>query len=179
MKYKIIGIALGLILGLPAIVAGSSFASSLIQGKTPSEAMDALVAQLDSLNSRLNKIEANQKEEVRIEVEKTEEKKPATSMSKEEKPAPPVVNADSEVCADLKASLSSVSSSLQEKKRPLKEVKSTGLGRETPENQSMEELQQRLAQTKQQQDTLESEISVLNAKQKELTLDLKTESCSS
>lgn len=60
LKSHIIGIALGAILGLPAIVLGGSFTTSLIQGKTPSEAIVILGEQLDSLFGRVSTLETEQ-----------------------------------------------------------------------------------------------------------------------
>lgn len=57
---KIIILALILSFGIPTITMGSSLAVSLIQGKTPSEAVQILAEQIDSLFGRVDDLENQQ-----------------------------------------------------------------------------------------------------------------------
>jgi len=59
-KSHIFGIILGIILAVPTIALGGSFVTSLIQGKTPSEAVTIISEQLDSLFGRVSEIESKQ-----------------------------------------------------------------------------------------------------------------------
>lgn len=69
MKYKIIGIILGIVLGTPIVTLGSSFTISLIQGKTPSEAVGILGEQIDVLFGRVSTLETDQAN-TNLEIEK-------------------------------------------------------------------------------------------------------------
>ena len=60
MKYKILLIALVLIVGFPTVALGGSFTVSLIQGKTPAEAVQILAEQMDSLFGRVENLETQQ-----------------------------------------------------------------------------------------------------------------------
>ena len=60
MKLKIIIITLIVIVGIPIIASGSSFVSSLVQGKTPTEAVSILGEQIDSLLSKVSDVESKQ-----------------------------------------------------------------------------------------------------------------------
>ncbi len=62
MKYKIFIITLIVIVGVPTIALGSSLTVSLIQGKTPSEAVQVLTQQIDSLFGRIDNLETKQAE---------------------------------------------------------------------------------------------------------------------
>jgi len=73
MKEKIKKILLGIIIGVfifPCITMGGSFTVSLIQGKTPAEAVQILAEQIDSLTSRVGVVETKQtefeKEQIRL-----------------------------------------------------------------------------------------------------------------
>ncbi len=57
MKLQILGIVLGILFGVPAIAAGSSFTYSLIQGKSPDEAIAIIANQVDSLIGRVSVLE--------------------------------------------------------------------------------------------------------------------------
>ncbi len=76
MKLKILVIALVVILGLPAVALGSSFTASLIQGKTPSEAVQILAEQIDSILGRVENLETQQAQtnedvtEAQLEIER-------------------------------------------------------------------------------------------------------------
>lgn len=59
-KLKIGIITLIILIGIPAIVFGSSFTNSLIQGKTPKEAIKIIANQLDSLIGRTIVMEEKQ-----------------------------------------------------------------------------------------------------------------------
>lgn len=59
-KSHILGIILAIILVVPTVALGGSFITSLIQGKTPSEAVAILGGQLDSLFGRVSEIETKQ-----------------------------------------------------------------------------------------------------------------------
>lgn len=60
MKLKIFVITLAVIVGLPVVALGSSFTVSLIQGKTPTEAVQILAEQIDSLLGRVENLETQQ-----------------------------------------------------------------------------------------------------------------------
>lgn len=60
MKLKILVIALTAIVGIPPVALGSSFTVSLIQGKTPSEAVQILAEQIDSILGRVENLETQQ-----------------------------------------------------------------------------------------------------------------------
>ncbi len=62
MKSLLIGILISLV-AIPTISFGGSFAVSLIQGMTPTEAVQVLAEQIDSLMSRIEIIETNQTEQ--------------------------------------------------------------------------------------------------------------------
>ena len=62
-KKVLIGIIIGLIIS-PTIAIGSSFTISLIQGKTPIEAIQILASQIDFLISKTEQIEG---EQIRLE----------------------------------------------------------------------------------------------------------------
>lgn len=59
IKSLLAGIAIGAV-SLPVIAGGSSFVASLIQGKTPEEAVVVLADQMDILIGRVDIIESNQ-----------------------------------------------------------------------------------------------------------------------
>lgn len=59
-KSHIFGIILGIILAVPTVTLGGSFVNSLIQGKTPSEAVVIIGEQLDSLFGRVSNLETEQ-----------------------------------------------------------------------------------------------------------------------
>jgi len=60
MKIYLLKIFLIIIVGIPIIASGSSFVSSLVQGKTPTEAVSILGEQLDSLLSKVSDVESKQ-----------------------------------------------------------------------------------------------------------------------
>ncbi len=60
MKLHIIGKVLGVLLGVPAVALGGSFATSLIQGQSPAEAVATIGNQFYSLLGRVSSIEAEQ-----------------------------------------------------------------------------------------------------------------------
>lgn len=60
MKFHILGIVLGVIVGLPAVALGSSFTYSLIQGQSPSQAVSAVGRQINSLFGKVDDTEAEQ-----------------------------------------------------------------------------------------------------------------------
>lgn len=64
IKYIIIAV-LVMLIGLPAIVMGSSITNSLIRGKSIPEAIEILAAQIDSLIGRVEILEAKQGEQER------------------------------------------------------------------------------------------------------------------
>jgi chromosome segregation ATPase len=68
-KYIILIAIIGVILGLPTIALGGSFVSSLIQGKTPSEAVSIIAEQIDSLFGRVSNLETEQTA-VNLEIER-------------------------------------------------------------------------------------------------------------
>jgi hypothetical protein len=66
MKPKIKTILTGILIGIiafPTITLGGTFASSLIQGKTVTEAVQILSGQIDSLIGRVGALEAQQSKE--------------------------------------------------------------------------------------------------------------------
>lgn len=79
--YSLIGIV-----ALPTLTLGSSLTVSLIQGKSPEEAVQILAEQIDTTLTRLNLIEAKQAqlEEVITEVESTVETIQASSTEVQE-----------------------------------------------------------------------------------------------
>jgi len=52
--------ALVVLLGVPSVALGGSFASSLIQGKTPAEAVEVIAEQVDVLFGRVQELETEQ-----------------------------------------------------------------------------------------------------------------------
>lgn len=60
--YKKIIILALILFGIPSISLGSSFVSSLIQGKTPAEAIQIIAEQLDTLFGRVQTLETQQTE---------------------------------------------------------------------------------------------------------------------
>lgn len=60
MKIKILAIVLGVVIGLPVVALGGSFTTSLIQGKTPSEAIQILGEQIDLTLGRVENLESQQ-----------------------------------------------------------------------------------------------------------------------
>jgi ABC-type phosphate transport system auxiliary subunit len=62
MKIKILGIALIAIFALPTVALGGSFVTSLIQGKTPAEAITIIAEQVDTLFGRVAVLEQEQSE---------------------------------------------------------------------------------------------------------------------
>lgn len=60
MKTHVLGIVLGVLFGLPAVAFGSSFTYSLIQGKTPAEAVSIIATQVDVLFGRVDTLESQQ-----------------------------------------------------------------------------------------------------------------------
>lgn len=77
MKYKIIIIVISVLLGLPLVASAGSFTVSLIQGKTPAEAVEILANQIDNLLGRVETLESAQVEtsqnitEVKVKQEQT------------------------------------------------------------------------------------------------------------
>jgi hypothetical protein len=62
-KYLLYGgIALAILVGTPTIALGGSFVTSLIQGKTPAEAVTIIAEQLDALFGRVAVLETKQAE---------------------------------------------------------------------------------------------------------------------
>jgi outer membrane murein-binding lipoprotein Lpp len=57
MKNKIAIYTAAVILGVPTLVAGGSFTTSLIAGKTPGEAVQIVAEQVDSLTGRVDNLE--------------------------------------------------------------------------------------------------------------------------
>lgn len=57
MTKKLTYIILAIVLGVPSVSAASSVTVSLIQGKTPSEAMEILAGQIDGLIGRVSVLE--------------------------------------------------------------------------------------------------------------------------
>lgn len=57
-----VGIALAILVGTPTVALGGSFVSSLIQGKTPAEAVTIIAEQLDQLFGRVAVLETKQEE---------------------------------------------------------------------------------------------------------------------
>lgn len=79
-KDKIKKILIGIIIGvftLPTIALGSSFTVSLIQGKTPAEAVEILAQQIDFLIARVEIVETKQ---IEIETEQAEVKTKQTEQ---------------------------------------------------------------------------------------------------
>lgn len=88
MKLHIVGIALGVILGLPIVALGSSFTYSLIQGKTPAEAVTIIANQLDGLFGRVDTLEDKQ-QVLEDRVTSLEEKNPDIDPALDERKLPP------------------------------------------------------------------------------------------
>lgn len=59
---KLIVLALAIFLGVPSVSLGGSFVASLIQGKTPAEAVQIIAEQMDSLFGRVQTLEIKQVE---------------------------------------------------------------------------------------------------------------------
>ncbi len=59
-KLKIVGITFAILIGLPIVALGGSFTNSLIQGKTPIEAIEIIAQQVDSLLGKTVIIEERQ-----------------------------------------------------------------------------------------------------------------------
>lgn len=92
MRHKILGIALGVSLGLPAVAFGGSFTYSLIQGKTPAEAITIIAEQIDGLFGRVDTLEDKQ-EVLEERITSLEEKSPDIDPALDERhrePAPVV-----------------------------------------------------------------------------------------
>src|SRR3989344_4248960 len=66
MKTKIIAIAITALIGLPVAVSGSSIISSLIDGKTPGEAVIILAGQIDGLLGRVAVLEEEQDQTAQV-----------------------------------------------------------------------------------------------------------------
>lgn len=90
-KSHIFGIILAIILAVPTVALCGSFVTSLIQGKTPSEAVTIISEQLDSLFGRVSEIETKQ-EVLDQRVGQLENKANSVSTSTETTytPKPPV-----------------------------------------------------------------------------------------
>lgn len=69
MKKKITVLAIIIFLGLPSVSLAGSFVVSLIQGKTPAEAVQIIAEQVDSLLGRVDTLEAKQSE-TSLEIER-------------------------------------------------------------------------------------------------------------
>jgi len=66
-KFKIVLIIIAIaIFALPTIALGGSFTLSLIEGKTPKEAVQIIAGQIDDILSRIQIIETRQTEQERI-----------------------------------------------------------------------------------------------------------------
>lgn len=169
MKLNIAGIALGVILGVPAIALGGSFTYSLVQGQSPSEAFSTIGDQINSLFGRVSSIEAEQQVmSDRLDALEKDDSEPVVI----ETPTVTQPVQDLEFCAELKESLVAINKSLQEKKALLKQVKS--MGREdVPDS----DIQAQLNKTSVKKNSLEGNIAQLETKQKELIDQIKQESC--
>lgn len=169
MKLNIIGIALGVILGVPAIVLGSSFTYSMVQGQSPSEAITTIGNQLNSLFGRVDSIEAEQQViSDRLDALEKDVSAPVVEVA----PAITLSEQDAQLCAEMKESLAALNASLQEKKALLKQVKS--MSREdVPED----DIQTQLKETTTRKNSLEGNIVQLEVKQKELIEKIEQESC--
>jgi len=168
MKTRILGIVLGVLVGIPAVAFGSSFTYSLVEGKTPSEAISILAAQVDSLTARLSSVESAQKEEVKSE------QVVSTSSVSAESPASPKVQTDSVICVNLKAQLLSLQDQEQKLKVELISLKNNGTGEVAV---SMEDQQRILTEVKQKVDTDKTQIAVLDTQIKSLVAQIKEETC--
>lgn len=169
MKSHIVGIILGIILGVPAVTLGSSFTYSLIQGQSPSEAIATIGDQLNTLFGRVDSIEAEQ--QVISDRLDALEKDDSAPVLKE---VPVVIQSEQDLqfCAEMKESLAEISTSLQEKKALLKQVKSMGR-----EEVSEDDYQTQLKETAAKKNSLEGNITQLEIRQKELVENIKQESC--
>lgn len=169
MKLNIIGIALGVILGVPAIALGSSFTYSLVQGQTPSEAFITIGDQLNSLFGRVNAIEEEQ-QVISNRLDALEKDDSTTVV--EVVPAITLSEQDAQLCAEMKESLAAFNTSLQEKKALLMRVKSMGR-----EEASEDDFQTQLKETAAQKNSLEGNISLLSERQKKLVEEVKAKGC--
>ncbi|MFA6408185.1 MAG: hypothetical protein WCW36_01765 [Candidatus Paceibacterota bacterium] len=168
MKTRILGIVLGVLIGIPTIAFGSSFTYSLVEGKTPSEAISILAAQIESLTTRLNSIESAQEEEAKSE------QVVSTSSSSAESPVSPKVQTDSIICVNLKAQLLSLQDQEQKLKMELVSLKNNGTGEIAV---SMEDQQRILTEVKQKVDVDKAQIAVLDTQIKSLVAQIKEEIC--
>lgn len=179
LKSHIIGIALGAILGLPAIVLGGSFTASLIQGKTPSEAIQILSERIDVLSGRVQELEEEKIQDINIESEVVA----TTSAVIEVKDTKPTITPDVDlsICAELKGQISVIDTKLLEKKKLLQQVKSgsstysespTSEGEERDENYS-----ETLKNTTEAKNNLESDIDKLENQRDSLREQLQQKSC--
>lgn len=168
MKLNIIGITLGVILGVPAVVLGSSFTYSLVQSQSPSEAIATIGGQLNSLFGRVTTIESQQQ----VISERLD------ALGKEDSAVVEVASEitlseqDAQLCAEMKESLAETNTSLQEKKALLKRVKSMGR-----EEASEDDFQTQLKETAAKKNSLEGNISLLAERQKKLVEEAKAKGC--
>lgn len=100
MKIKIIVIAIAIFIGLPSVVAGSSIVSSLIQGKSPMEAIEILANQIDNLLGRVTSLENSQVEQ-NIEIEKLRLENENLKLQSENIKAEAKAMADKQECETL------------------------------------------------------------------------------
>lgn len=168
MKYKFIGITLGVILGVPAVALGSSFTYSLVQGQSPSEAITTIGEQIDSLFGRIGSIEAEQQ----IINDRLDALEKDDSTVTEAAPKTTLSEQNLQLCAEMKDSLAEINASLQEKKALLKQVKSM-----SREEVTEDDIQTQLKETAAKKNSLEGNISQLETRQKELVEKIKQESC--
>lgn len=169
MKSHIVGIILGIILGVPAITLGSSFAYSLIQGQSPSDAIATIGDQLNVLFGRVDSIEAEQQViSDRLDALEKDVSAPVVEVA----PAITLSEQDAQLCAEMKESLAALNASLQEKKALLKQVKS--MSREdVPED----DIQTQLKETTTRKNSLEGDISLLVERQEKLVEEIKAKGC--
>lgn len=169
MKSHIVGIILGIILGVPAVTLGSSFAYSLIQGQSPSDAIATIGDQLNALFGRVDSIEVEQ-QVISDRLDALEKDAPVPVVK--EAAAVTQSEQDLRLCVEMKESLAEISASLQEKKALLKHVKSMGR-----EEVSEADFQTQLKETAVKKNSLEGNIAQLEIRQKELIEKIKQESC--
>lgn len=106
---KIATYALVAVVGLPTVAMGSSFTASLIQGKTPAEAVQIIAEQVDMLTGRVATLEKNQEQTnreldaLRAENDSLQVKADAALSASAEMKAGSAAKAQ---CADLSAQLS-------------------------------------------------------------------------
>ena len=116
---KALGIVLGGLVAIPTIALGSSFTVSLIQGKTPSEAVQVIAEQLDALTGRVDTLEAQQ---AQTQAEVDALKSQNTDLKAQvdvNAAAGSAVQAADDACTNVQAQIASIETSEKSEKKPV------------------------------------------------------------